>query len=750
MVSSFLVGGTGVAAPGAMADSSIAAGWIMRLTLLFVAAFIFIVPVSLAARESVTVDASFGKKTIGTYIDYIEDKEKKMSIEDAVASGEWKRSQTESLNFGFTESAYWFRFVIDNQTGAPLNHFFELTYPLMNYVDLYVPSGDGFTVTKTGNKYPFFNREIEDKNFIFHLKNGPGTHVFYLRIETASSMNFIPILMTQKSYFKSIQTQLPLVWIYYGLMLIMMFYNLFIFFASRDRSYLLYVFFIVSYILFQMTLNGYSFQYLWPDAIWWGCNALPFFMCMALFSAGVFIRDVIEARHLFRNVDRLFIFVILPTILSWAIASLLVKYSLAIRVATGLVGVMAMAQFFIIMYTLFKKSRASIFIALGFGGLVLGILAYVLKTFGVLPEMFITEWGVQIGSSLMVVFMSLALADKINVMRRELKTLLTEQQESERVAVDRAAYLEGVVQTATGLTDESIKASNSLQEITDRFSELSMEQASTSEQMSSTFEELSASVETIYQSTINQKDEGEKTKALVEELNVAQKGLIQESQKVEQNIRKILESTGSTADSLQKMTDTMNVINTGGKEITMFIGMIDDISDRINLLSLNAAIEAARAGEYGRGFAVVADEIGKLAQATSDNSKEISKQISKIILDIESGTNIVTGTKESTDAIFRMVNAIGAGVNSVRDLMVKQGGALDMVVRQAGIVDTMSKDIASSTKEQKNSMDQTQKTIDRLSEMAMEISQANHKIIDFTRTIHEKALALESVIRKPV
>ena len=34
--------------------------------------------------------------------------------------------------------------------------------------------------SKTGNKYPFYHREIEDKNFIFHLKNGPGTHVFYL------------------------------------------------------------------------------------------------------------------------------------------------------------------------------------------------------------------------------------------------------------------------------------------------------------------------------------------------------------------------------------------------------------------------------------------------------------------------------------------------------------------------------------------------------------------------------------------
>jgi hypothetical protein len=60
----------------------------------------------------------------------------------------------------------------------------------------------------------------------------------------------------------------------------------------------------------------------------------------------------------------------------------------------------------------------------------------------------------------------------------------------------------------------------------------------------------------------------------------------------------------------------------------------------------------------------------------------------------------------------------------------------------------MSKDIVTSTNEQKNSMTVTQKTIDRLAEMAMEISQSNNLIIDFSKTIHEKALQLDSVIRK--
>jgi methyl-accepting chemotaxis protein len=719
----------------------------MKQALLAVAALILMGPPSLMALDAIEVNDSFEKKIIGTELEYLEDKTGNLVFDQARLKRNWARSKADSLNFGFTPSVYWFRFSIDNAGTGPMNLFFEISYPLLHYVDFYIPDGKTYRVIKTGNMYPFYHREIEDKNFIFQLKEGPGPHTYYFRIKTKSSVNFIPSLMSQKAYFKKIQTQLPIIWIYYGLMLIMLVYNLFIFIAIRDRSYFLYVAFIASYILMQMTLNGYSFQYLWPNSIWWACNALPFFICTSVALSALFIRDVIEMSRNFKYINRLFLFAITAPSVAWAVASLMVEYAIAIRIATALVGILSVVIISGVIITLIRGSRSARFVAFGFGGLVIGILLYVLKTFGFLPEMFITEWGVQIGSSMVIIFLSLSLADRINVMGRDLQKLLIEQQEHEKETKERAEYLEGIVNTATGLSAEFVRVNTQLQEITGKFSNLSMEQAATSEEMSSTFEELLASVETIYQATISQKREGEKSKLLVDDLHGAQKELIEESMKVENTLKKIVNSTTSTGNSLQMMTETMNVINTGGKEINQFIAMIDDISDRINLLSLNAAIEAARAGDYGRGFAVVADEIGKLAQATSDNSKEIARKISKIITDIEAGARIVTDTRESTDVIFKMVNAIGTGINSVRELMLKQNKALEMVISQAGVIDIMSKEVVTSTNEQKNSMAQTQGTIDRLSEMAQEISQSNSLIIDFSKIIHEKAIELDRVIR---
>ncbi|HPS85446.1 MAG TPA: methyl-accepting chemotaxis protein [Spirochaetota bacterium] len=110
--------------------------------------------------------------------------------------------------------------------------------------------------------------------------------------------------------------------------------------------------------------------------------------------------------------------------------------------------------------------------------------------------------------------------------------------------------------------------------------------------------------------------------------------------------------------TLYSTSSIMDNINSSSGELTGIAGLINDISDQINLLSLNAAIESARAGEAGRGFAVVADEISKLADKTAMNVKDINRII-------QGNTELTNNGIKSVNSMIELFNAVIADVASI-------------------------------------------------------------------------------------
>ena len=710
---------------------------------------IYILHIASAANSSpvTVIDENFSTISIGKTIEYLEDKDGSLTLEDAQKSDSWKQNTEKGINLGFPKSAYWFRFTVENRLPNTEPWYFEISYPMLDSLKMYSPGDNGvYGMIETGDHLPFHKRDIDNTGFVFHFMDPPGAKTFYFRIKTTSAISFEPVIMSQKTFFKKINTEIPVYWAYYGLMLVMALYNFLIFLSTRDSDYILYVLFIAAHILFQMTLNGHAFQYLWPDSIWWANNSLPFFITLNLFFVGAFIISALETRKQFPGLHKFIIIAIIIPASVISILSLLIRYAIAIRLATAFIAIGAVAWYAGIMYAMIKGSRPARFHLLGFTGLVFGIVLYVLKTFDILPLIFLTQLSLLIGSSLVVILLSLGLADKINFMRINLRHLLEKQKKDEEYIREKADNLEGIVSTANSLTEEFLKISDELHKIALMFNKVAVEQASSSSEMSATFEELVAATDSIYDANLNQKEEGKKSVELVENLSNAQKNMVRESARVQTNIGNILESTRETENNIQMMTEKMSVITRGGREIEQFVSMIDDISDRINLLSLNAAIEAARAGDAGRGFAVVADEIGKLAQATSDNSKQIGSQVSRIISDIEEGASIMGSTRASTEIVFSMIGTIQDNVDSVRKIMIAQDEALRMVIKQSSLIDSMSAAVLNSATEQKTSMSETMKTVERLSEMAQEIAGANEKIMNFIETISQKARNLQKVV----
>jgi len=278
-------------------------------------------------------DNQLSRLNIGQYVEFLEDKEGVLTIEDvAEKSLDWQQSDKDELGFGFTSSAYWFRFTVDNLTPNEIDWYFEISYPLLDYVDFYIPQASGqFAVKKTGDRLPFKQRDIVDRNFVFYQKENPGQSTYYIHVDTESSLKFKPILWSGKAYIKRMNDEFSRAWIFYGALIIMCIYNFLLLVFTREHTYAFLVGFIFTYLLTQMSVDGFAFQYLWPEAIWWSNNCIPFFICITLVFAGLFDQSYLNLREHSMTGYRIIKYAIVFPGIIWGLFSLLGYYAVSIK-----------------------------------------------------------------------------------------------------------------------------------------------------------------------------------------------------------------------------------------------------------------------------------------------------------------------------------------------------------------------------------------------------------------------------------
>jgi len=209
------------------------------------------------------------------------------------------------------------------------------------------------------------------------------------------------------------------------------------------------------------------------------------------------------------------------------------------------------------------------------------------------------------------------------------------------------------------------------------------QQAQNIEEVTSIIAELSSSFFTIANDANKQRDILENLEKIVTNLNEAFTILKADAQQVIKAIENIQNSAHQSETIVDSTTESTKQIASFFEKIMNVIGLIADIAEQVNLLSLNASIEAARAGEHGRGFAVVAEEISRLADRTAQNLKEISgiihegnsamnsnmqmmeamrKGLRSIVNDIEHSVTLFTGFIETINQRVKDFATIHEGI----------------------------------------------------------------------------------------
>lgn len=130
---------------------------------------------------------------------------------------------------------------------------------------------------------------------------------------------------------------------------------------------------------------------------------------------------------------------------------------------------------------------------------------------------------------------------------------------------------------------------------------------------------------------------------------------VEEILKMIDELNEVAEESATRIKELEKLS----------KDIEQFAGVISSISNRTNILSLNASIEAARAGEHGRGFAVVASEVRNLAAQSAKSSKEITDTITMVQHSVGKTVDSMKNIYENSNQQKEKADEIGNVLNKV-------------------------------------------------------------------------------------
>ncbi|VVM86632.1 hybrid sensor histidine kinase/response regulator [Pseudomonas fluorescens] len=364
---------------------------------------------------------------LGRSLQVFEDPSGQASIADVraqAAAGNFKPHDKATLNAGYSRSAFWLKIDLHYRPSNPAAQrtwLLELAYPPLDHLDLYMPdaSGDYRLVRQTGDALPFASREIRQNNYLFDLSFKPDqTQTVYLRLASEGSIQAPVTLWSSTAYLEDQPVRLYVLGIIYGVLLGMVVYNLFIYLSVRDTSYLYYIFYIASFGLYQLSVNGAAVEYFWPDNPWWANAATPFFIgCAGLFGSQ-FARSFLQTKTHSRWLDRLLIGLIAFSALVIGL-SLMTTYALALRLATTLALTFTVVIFAAGILAWWRGLRVARYFIIAWSAFLLGGIVNTLMVLGLLPNVFLTMYASQIGSAIEVALLSLALADRINAMREQ-------------------------------------------------------------------------------------------------------------------------------------------------------------------------------------------------------------------------------------------------------------------------------------------------------------------------------------------
>lgn len=358
---------------------------------------------------------------VGSVVDIYEDSTAELTLFEiqSTASKEWFNSTLGTPNFSYTSSVYWFKGHIKNTGFRRLNGLIEIANPLLNDIEYYfIIDNEVSHYYLSGSQHPFDDRFLPHRNFLFPFNlNENEAGIFYIRVKSKGSLQVPIVVSPDLKYIEYDQVDLSGKSAYYGIVLAIILFNLFLFFSLRERVYIFYVLFIAGFAIQQFSMHGFMTANLFPNVPVVQEYSAIFFMPFGLFFTVMFTQTFLKLSQTSPRISKLYQgYAVVSVLLTLGvffldyvtIGKMVVMYTVLVSISCALVGP----------YLWFKGHTIARLYSVAWLFLTAGTAIFALNKLGIIPRTGLTENGLLFGSAAEAIILSLALADRLNIERK--------------------------------------------------------------------------------------------------------------------------------------------------------------------------------------------------------------------------------------------------------------------------------------------------------------------------------------------
>ncbi len=418
--------------------------WVQCIVLLF------LLPLCLQHAHAQTAAVQIGNNdsyVLSNRFSYLEDATTTQTLDNILAPDAQARFKpvaqgSTSTNFGATDSAIWLKIELQTETAAPTRWMLEVDNAPMDRLDVYLSRADGsFDHQVGGDSLPFDQRSVQHHNHVKSLDLAPGsTSTLYLRVASQGVVMVPTTLWQPAALWQEDQKTYSVFSLYLGLLIGLLLYNLLLFVSVRDPAYLLYASMVACIGLGVASANGLAAQFLWPQSDWWNNRAPIVFQTGSGAFSILFVRSYLASRTSMPRMDKCLLALVALWVFSFA-ASLALPY----KVGRDLLAVLSLAGVLAVVVTtvlsIRRRRPGAKYFGLAWATFLTSVVVQVLHNSGLIPSSPVSANAIEIGSSFEMILLSLALADRINVARRE-KDIALVQVSTEQATVHALQQLQ--------------------------------------------------------------------------------------------------------------------------------------------------------------------------------------------------------------------------------------------------------------------------------------------------------------------